>query len=218
MLNWSSPLRQTHRDDRNGYIICLHQSLYEGDIKQTKKQGRDDVSRTTLPDHTSYRTGATRICRVSGAHWLPAKAVVCRACERAEPKRPRVGSLVALTDSCRGHGDERERTWPPRQVAHGGRPSQVGWLVARPSWPVFSLLCCFSDPGSGSCPHRLKHLPEHTTVPWGPCLLARWCVGRRRKRERSTCPLPINMRGGGREQDTPIHPRMSASLQRRGLS
>jgi hypothetical protein len=150
---------------------------------------------------------------------------------RGRHLRPSGGKpRLAPAGTQRARGATREPPGPPSGARGTVGPGRLA------SWPTepagFPFLCCFSDPGSGSRPvrpprirflpgfqlHRLKHLPEHATVLWRPRFLARWRVGRRGKRERRTCPLPINMRGGGKEWDTPIHLRMSASLQRRDLS
>jgi hypothetical protein len=116
--NWTPPLWRACRDNRNGYIICLHQNSYEGDLEKTKRWRNADV--------ILYNSMQKR--HVVAHHWLiaPPRIRPCRRmCTRGRgTAEPHVTRGLAAAPS---HGSPKLPNARTRENARDPRVRPGTW-------------------------------------------------------------------------------------------
>jgi hypothetical protein len=155
MPNWSASLRRARQDNRNGYIICIHQSPDERDVHKTS-------------------------CGPGGTHTRPRSEVLPQRRPRGHDTPPIQGSTLSTNQdqACRSKGpqphDNRLETmqippYPPWDP-HGshkdenrgdrghpgiGRSPRSAEPILRPLMLPFHVSSCHDEPKAvpGVCPN-----------------------------------------------------------------
>jgi hypothetical protein len=153
---------------------------------------------------------------------------------RRKPLAPATWRVVAASSQ---DVDVRAQGRAGRQVETRGAPGVAAehQLASSSGWPWFTrgfpFSIRFSDPAHGSSSvhpprvrflldfhlHRLRLLPLHAIVPCGASWLPSGAWGARESGQKHLS-LAYKYEGRGKKWTTSLHPRMRASLLRRGLS
>jgi hypothetical protein len=177
MPNWSAPLRRARRDDRNEYIICIHQSPDERDMHKTScgpggthTRPRGDV----LPHRRLRGHDTSLIQRIT----LSTKKEQARGSKGPQPRDNGLETTQTPPyppwDPPGSHLDENQRD----RGHHGiGRPPRAEPTL-RPLAPPFHVSSCHDKPKAvpGVCPNihpeacssfswKIHQLGPHSSVP-----------------------------------------------------
>jgi hypothetical protein len=168
MPNWSAPLQRAHRNDRNGYIICLLCSSDERDMHKiscgpegTHIRPHGDVLPHMSPcvHHTLSIQRNTLSTNQEQAHG--SKGPQPRDNYLETPQAP----PYPPWDPPGSHMDERRREQSHPGI---GRPHRLSDPTLRPLVPPFHVSACHDEPKAvpGACPN----------IPLGSCISFSWKI------------------------------------------
>jgi hypothetical protein len=228
MPKWSAPLQRARRDDRNRYIICIHQSrMREICTRNHVDPVRPIAGHVATCCHTGAHVSMTPH-RSKETHFRPIWS------KHADP-RAHNHEITGKKHRKHPHthlGTHLAVTWTKTGANRAAWGSTDPPVRPNPSWGLSRCpsRCRLLVTSQRQCQVRARISARKPVAPYhgrftnlAPTPLRHvspphWCLGGSRGSLGSSS-WPINTRGGGKKWDTtPLHPRRRASLQRRGLS